>query len=183
MTLGSLIQPTDHCVLLGRGGATNNHIGNKRFRAIVASHQEVYLNSKKKDKAVIARRIVGIVQSNGGQFLRKNTNGDWEIVENKKAVEKTSQALREGLNVRRTTAKSPRRHSESSTENTEEPFPKRLKVGKTVSWEEPIPSLKEYDSGEATTIPDLEDEASANALFHQYYPSAVQENCEYIESV
>ena len=78
MTLGSHIEPTDHCVLLGRGGATNNHVGNKRFRTIVASHQEEYLNSKKKDKVVIARRIVGIVQDNGGQFLRKNGDGDWE---------------------------------------------------------------------------------------------------------
>lgn len=180
MTLGSHIEPTDHCVLLGRGGATNNHVGNKRFRTIVASHQEEYLNSKKKDKVVIARHIVGIVQDNGGQFLRKNGDGDWEVVDSKKAAEKTSQALREGLNVRRTKAKSPRRsNSESSIENTQEAFPKRLK---TVSWDEPIPSLKEYDAGETTTIPDLEDEASS-ALFYQYYPSTVQENCEYVESV
>ena len=113
-------------------------------------------------------------------FFARTATATGKLVDSKKAAEKTSQALREGLNVRRTKAKSPRRsNSESSIENTQEAFPKRLK---TVSWDEPIPSLKEYDAGETTTIPDLEDEASS-ALFYQYYPSAVQENCEYVESV
>lgn len=178
MTQGNNYTPNTHDVLLGRGGATNNHAGNKRFRSVVASHQDEYLTAKKKDKAVIARRIVGIIQSNGGNFLRKNTTTDaWEIVEIKKAVEKTSQALREGLNVRRnpTTAKSPRRNSDSENE---EPPTKRQNVGKAVSWDESVPSLKEYDAGEATIIPELEDE-----VFFHFPPSVTQEQCEYIASV
>lgn len=178
MAQGNNYEPDNQDVLLGRGGATNNHEGNKRFRAVVASHQEQYLASKKKDKAIISRSIVGIIQSNGGRFLRKNPVTDaWETVDDKKAVEKTSQALREGLNVRRTTTKSPRHNSESSVEN-EDPSAKRHKVGKTVSWDESFPSLKEYDAGEATTIPELEDEILG---FHP--PSISRENCEYIASV
>ena len=91
-------------LLLGRGGATNNHIGNKRFRSIVADHQREYLGARKKEKAVIARKIVSIIQENGGRFLKRSFESDvWVEVTDKKATEKTSQALREGLDVRHKT--------------------------------------------------------------------------------
>jgi hypothetical protein len=93
------IGPSD--VLLGRGGLTNTHIGNKHYRARVAEHQREYLAAKKKDKVLISRRIVAIVKSEGGRFLKKGTGGDtWVEVTDKKAQEKTSQGLREGLDVR-----------------------------------------------------------------------------------
>uniref|UniRef100_A0A7R9WX13 DUF6824 domain-containing protein n=1 Tax=Craspedostauros australis TaxID=1486917 RepID=A0A7R9WX13_9STRA len=113
------IGPDD--VLLGRGGATNNHIGNKRYRKIVSDFQQEYLTAKKKNKVVISRRIVAVVHSNGGRFLKRNTEIDaWEEVPHKKATEKTSQALREGLDVRHKTtrpAKMPRRYSDSSDDS------------------------------------------------------------------
>uniref|UniRef100_A0A6U0HIK5 DUF6824 domain-containing protein n=1 Tax=Helicotheca tamesis TaxID=374047 RepID=A0A6U0HIK5_9STRA len=90
-------------VLCGRGGATNNHVGNKRFRAMVAEHQPQYLNAKKRDKANIARRIVQILRGRGSRFLKKAEGKGperWVDVGDKKATEKTSQALREGLDVR-----------------------------------------------------------------------------------
>ena len=59
-------------VLCGRGGATNNHPGNKKFRAIVADHMSEYLAAKKKDKIVIARRIVAQIRANGGRFLKRS---------------------------------------------------------------------------------------------------------------
>jgi len=179
MTEGNHYEPTAHDVLCGRGGATNNHEGNKRFRSIVTGHQEEYLAAKKKDKALIARRIVSIIQGDGGLFLRKNpTTGDWEEVTDKKAAEKTSQALREGLDVRRKVVKSPRRNSESSVD--EEPSSKRQKVDKSVSWDDSVPSLKEYDAGEATTLPELQDEVLF--LFH-HAPSVSKEECDYVASV
>jgi hypothetical protein len=88
-------------VLLGRGGATNNHLGNRRFRSIVIEHQEEYLNAAKMEKISIARKIVSIVRNNGGRFLgRGNTSEAWTEVDSKRAQEKASQALREGLDVR-----------------------------------------------------------------------------------
>ena len=88
-------------VLLGRGGSTNKHSGNQRYRTIVADHQPEYLLAKKKDKVLIARRIVALVQASGGQFLKfHNSTGNWQPVPDKRAQEKTSQALREGLDVR-----------------------------------------------------------------------------------
>jgi len=110
-------------VLLGRGGRTNLHVGNKRYRALVAEHTAEYLVAKKKQKAEIARRIVSTVRDvRGGRFLVKAERqqaeqGDasasspssaaaaeaeerWVEAPVERAVSKTSQALRENLNVR-----------------------------------------------------------------------------------
>jgi len=104
-------------VLCGRGGATNNHVGNKRFRKIVAEYQHEYLEARKKEKAVIARSIVARIKGDGGRFLKRDGgSGMWIQVTDKKATEKTSQALREGLDVRHGTIrpeKMPRRDSNS----------------------------------------------------------------------
>ena len=95
-----------HDVLLGRGGATNSHTGNRNFRKIVAQHQQEYLKAKKREKVVIAQRIVAIVKGNGGRFLKRTDNAlNWIEVTDKRAQEKTSQALREGLDVRNKTVR------------------------------------------------------------------------------
>ena len=92
----SQYEPTAQDVLCGRGAGTNAHEGNKRFRAAVAEHQQDYHAAKKMDKTVIARQIVKMIESNGGRFLQKNsTTGLWEAVTDKRAMEKTKQALRE----------------------------------------------------------------------------------------
>lgn len=115
----------EHDVLLGRGGATNNHSGNRRFRILVAENQQEYLKARKRDKVVIARRIVSIIQSKGGRFLKRGADdSSWVPVTDKRAQEKTSQALREGLDVRNNTIrpnkiiKAMRRNSESSSSQT-----------------------------------------------------------------
>jgi hypothetical protein len=179
MTEGNHYEPTAQDVLCGRGGLTNSHAGNIAFRSIVADHQREYLAARKKDKALIARRIVSIISGNGGRFLRKNsTTGEWEECTVKKAAEKTSQALREGLDVRRKVIKSPRRDSETSA--SVNPASKRQKVAKSVSWDDSVPSLNEYDAGETTTLPELRDEV----LFHfQFAPPVLKEECEYVASV
>jgi HD superfamily phosphohydrolase len=116
------IGPDD--VLLGRGGATNNHLGNHNFRLLVAAHQQEYLKARKHEKVIIARRIVAEVQGRGGRFLQKGMSNDqWDEVSDKRAQEKTSQALREGLDVRNNRVrpnkliKALRRGSESSAVN------------------------------------------------------------------
>ena len=86
-------------VLCGRGGLTNSHTGNIRFREIVADNQIDYLKAKKRDKIIIANQIVALIHEMGGRFLRKTPEG-WVPITDKKAQEKTSQALREGLDVR-----------------------------------------------------------------------------------
>lgn len=98
------INPND--VLCGRGGLTNSHIGNKKYRYIVAEHQLEYLRARKNDKRTIARAVVSRIRENGGRFLQRSSDSDvWVVVSDKRATEKTSQALREGLDVRHKTVR------------------------------------------------------------------------------
>jgi len=98
------INPND--ILCGRGGLTNSHFGNKSFRCVVAEYQLEYLKARKNDKKDIARKIVAQIKENGGRFLQRRANSDaWSISSDKRAVEKTSQALREGLDVRHKTVR------------------------------------------------------------------------------
>jgi hypothetical protein len=93
------INPND--VLCGRGGLTNSHVGNRNYRLVVGEYQQEYLNARKKEKKEIAIRIVTRINDSGGRFLKRSADSSvWSEVTQKKAIEKTSQALREGLDVR-----------------------------------------------------------------------------------
>ena len=89
-------------VLCGRGGGTNTQIGNRRFRSLVQEFQPTYLlRRRRKEKPLIARTIVLIIRKRGGRFLRKDEkDGAFYEVGDDKAEAKTSQALRERLDVR-----------------------------------------------------------------------------------
>jgi len=91
-------QVTINDVLCGRGGLTNNHPGNVFFRSLVRNRQEAYLFASKRDKAFVAHGIVDVIRTlkPPGRFLKKDRKVDvWVEIGNKKAREKTSQALRE----------------------------------------------------------------------------------------
>lgn len=90
-------------VLCGRGGGTNSQIGNRRFRKLVQEFQPTYLLARRKEKPLLARTIVLIIRKRGGRFLKKDDEtGELFEVGDAKAEAKTSQALREGLDVRAT---------------------------------------------------------------------------------
>ena len=92
-----------HDVLCGRGGGTNSQIGNRRFRKLVQEFQPTYLLARRKEKPLLARTIVLIIRKRGGRFLKKDdATGELYEVGDAKAEAKTSQALREGLDVRAT---------------------------------------------------------------------------------
>lgn len=93
----SFIHP--HDVLCGRGGGTNNHNGNEKFRELVNQQKVLYLHSSKRDKPFVSRGIVRAVRAQNppGRFLQKDEKtGFWYDIGDQKAREKTSQALREG---------------------------------------------------------------------------------------
>ncbi|CAB9521679.1 expressed unknown protein [Seminavis robusta] len=99
----SLADVNTYDVLCGRGGGTNSQIGNKRFRKLVQEFQPTYLLARRKEKPLLARTIVLIIRKRGGHFLRKDDeSGMLFEVGDAKAEAKTSQALREGLDVRAT---------------------------------------------------------------------------------
>jgi hypothetical protein len=94
---------TSNDVLCGRGGLTNNAPGNIFFRKLVRMKQQVYLLASKREKAGVAREIVETIRSLNppGRFLKKDSNGVYKDIGDRKAREKTSQALREGApNIR-----------------------------------------------------------------------------------
>lgn len=90
-------------VLCGRGGGTNSQVGNRRFRKLVQEFQPIYLLARRKEKPLLARTIVLVIRKRGGRFLKKDEEtGELFEVGDAKAEAKTSQALREGLDVRAT---------------------------------------------------------------------------------
>jgi hypothetical protein len=120
--------PTEYDVLFGRGGMTNGHAGNRRFRDIIALHRPDYIRATKMDKPNVARRIVRAIRQGTppGRFLKKSEDGKWYDVGDRTAAEKTSQGLRERSNAEKRQRSALR---ESSTKDGEAPASKKPKVG------------------------------------------------------
>ena len=100
--LSRIPAPHANDVLCGRGGGTNNHAGNEKFRDLVNEKKRLYLNSSKREKPLVSKSIVESVRAQrpSGRFLQKDDKiGLWYDIGDQKAREKTSQALREGAPV------------------------------------------------------------------------------------
>lgn len=95
--------------VLGRGGGTNNHEGNVRFRQLVSNHKMRYLACSKVDKPKVARDVVDIWRKLNppGRFLQRKDESKkgtgsvrddcvvWIEVDDQEARKKASQCLRE----------------------------------------------------------------------------------------
>jgi hypothetical protein len=89
--------PVDTDVLCGRGGAALRHPGNQTYRRLVHLNKGLYITCLKAEKLKISRSIVAAIREQKGRFLERDTKkGTWYDIGDKKAMEKTSQALREG---------------------------------------------------------------------------------------
>jgi len=98
-------EPTQKDVLMGRGGKSNHHPGNTRYREEVERLQEWYKKTDEKDeKTGISETLVFYVQSYGGNFLQQDEDG-WYIIEDVVARHKVSQALREDKDPKKRRAK------------------------------------------------------------------------------
>ena len=96
--LRNIKEPHENDVMYGRGGGTNHHAGNKKYRKMVEDRKLEYVNSKRLDKPLVALEIIRAWRSQlpPGRFLKLDEKtGLWNDVGDKKAREKTSQALRE----------------------------------------------------------------------------------------
>jgi hypothetical protein len=96
--LKDISEPGINDVLCGRGGGTNNHIGNRRFRMLVNEHKPRYFAAGKLDKPKVAREVMIMwrKQDPPGRFLIKDSSSKlWSDVGDQKAREKASQCLRE----------------------------------------------------------------------------------------
>ena len=84
-------------ILSGRGGKSNHHAGNKRFRQVVAEMKAEYRTTDvKTDKTALSKAIVEYVHGYGGRFLKRVPGIKTYCVMTKaEGRKKTSQALRE----------------------------------------------------------------------------------------
>jgi hypothetical protein len=96
---------TDDDVLMGRGGKSNHHKGNIRYRAEIERLQAQYkMTDDKDEKTSISEQLVAFVKSFGGNFLENDGQG-WYIIEDVVARRKASQALREDKDPEKRRAK------------------------------------------------------------------------------
>jgi hypothetical protein len=87
----------DSDILCGRGGKSNHHPGNKRYRQVVSEMKTMYRSTEAKTvKTDLSRAIVDHVCSYGGRFVKKDEKtGQYYLLSKAEARKKTSQALRE----------------------------------------------------------------------------------------
>jgi hypothetical protein len=80
-------------VLFGKGTPIQNHVGNTKFRGLVADCQKSYEKAQKGLKLILAQEIVDTVIQSAGMFLKPD-GGVWVPVENDAARRKVSTAFR-----------------------------------------------------------------------------------------
>jgi hypothetical protein len=95
--LGVHFQPCDYSVICGRGKASSNHTGNRRFRVIAGMFVEKYsMTGCNKHKSTMAANIVAMTRERGGSFC-KYEQGAWFEVGDRCAREKVSTFFRDRL--------------------------------------------------------------------------------------
>jgi hypothetical protein len=97
--LANIDTPHDHDVLSGRGNFVNYHVGNEFFRTLVRKYKLDYVQCPKPQKGKFSRIIVDEIKARDppGRFLKQDASTKlWYDIGDKKALDKTRQALREG---------------------------------------------------------------------------------------
>jgi hypothetical protein len=97
--IADILNPHEHDVLSGRGNFVNYHAGNEHFRALVRKHKLDYVKCPKPQKGKFSKVIVDEVKNRHppGRFLKQDgVTKLWYDIGEKKALDKTRQALREG---------------------------------------------------------------------------------------
>lgn len=106
-----ITEVNENDIVCGRKGLALKHSGNMSYRKIVALNKEGYATCLKNEKLRISKSIVAAMREVGGRFLERLDGGTSMTIDEKdedgnpaayrdigdrRAVEKTSQALREG---------------------------------------------------------------------------------------
>ena len=95
-------EPSCFDILCGRGGRSNHHPGNKKYREVVRIMKASYRNiDTKSAKTDVSRAIVEHVYNYGGRFLKQDkATGNYHVLSPVEARKKTSQALREAKDLK-----------------------------------------------------------------------------------
>jgi hypothetical protein len=93
-------QPSNYCVQCGRGKEFFESIGNRRFREIVGSFLEQYVNAGSKGKkSSIVVAVLKVIQDAGGIFC-KFEHGCWWKISDAYAREKVGALFRDCLHTK-----------------------------------------------------------------------------------
>jgi len=93
---------TDKDVLFGRGGRTNRHPGNIKFRKELENIRQWYIGCKtKQEKSRISKLMIDWIHSNGGRFLVKDDTEKWVAANSKVVRKKVNQAIRDTKSTRK----------------------------------------------------------------------------------
>lgn len=96
---GYIMKPHAHDVLCGRGNFANYHDGNAHFRELVKNYKIDYVSCAKSQKKEYSQLIYNKIRELDppGRFLKYEARLNiWIDIGEKRALEKTRQALREG---------------------------------------------------------------------------------------
>jgi hypothetical protein len=78
--MSSGFEPSEYCVICGRGKQSYRHAGNRRFRLAITMYMDRYEQAKTKlDKSLIVVGLVDAIRSYNGGFVKRNTKqqGQW----------------------------------------------------------------------------------------------------------
>ncbi|CAJ1951916.1 unnamed protein product [Cylindrotheca closterium] len=94
-----IANPTETDILMGRGGKSNHHPGNKRYREEILNFKNTYSQlTCKEEKTGLSRHVVDYVHKYNGRFLALDKTikpSRWYEITDAVARRKVSQALRE----------------------------------------------------------------------------------------
>ena len=96
--LEATYQLTQDDIIMGRHKLAFNHIGNRRFRALVTDSLPKYFQFPRRDqRSRLIQEIIQLVESSGGQFLKFNPTmgGRWVELDATEKRNKVGHALRD----------------------------------------------------------------------------------------
>jgi len=92
-TRNRVVTPSNNDVLLGRGKASYQHIGNVRLRHWIEQRRPAYEGASVVEKAKMSAEIVALIKQSTGRFLKEDEAG-WFEVPDQVAKKKVSHAFR-----------------------------------------------------------------------------------------
>jgi hypothetical protein len=93
-TKPSIITPSRHDILFGRGRPIRDNPGNLGLLFLVEQKRSVYEATDRQEKTRISLEIVRTLKAKRSRFLKKNASGIWKEVDEEMAREKVSHAFR-----------------------------------------------------------------------------------------
>lgn len=176
-----ITQINDQDIICGRNGVALRHPGNIAYRRMVSLNRDLYATSLRSEKVRISKGIVSAMREAGGRFLEREDGKtglsleerdvSWRDIGDKRAFEKTSQALREGQPKRlERLAEGPRRAAAPSPARPDRFHGRRTAVetpNQRTAVEAPIGATY----GDAVR---LHHDVAALSRTHHYHPLAVE---------